>query len=106
MPPHSFSSFRHRARSWSHQRRICYKAEHTAAGTNLRFLITNCPSLGLGCLRFNTVSCWRRAQSKIVKHQAAMGTKGSNDDTTPQDKQVEHEARSSQAVGSPSFSYC
>lgn len=38
----SFSSFRHRARSWSHQRRICYKAEHTAAGTNLRFLITNC----------------------------------------------------------------
>jgi len=39
----SFSSFRHRARSWSHQRRICYKAEHTVAGTNLRFLITNCP---------------------------------------------------------------
>jgi len=39
----SFSSFRHRARSWSHQRRICYKAEHTAVGTNLRFLITNCP---------------------------------------------------------------
>jgi hypothetical protein len=38
----SFSSFRHRARSWSHQRRICYKAEHTATGTNLRFLITNC----------------------------------------------------------------
>jgi hypothetical protein len=37
----SFSSFRHRARSWSHQRRICYKAEHTAAGTNLRFLVTN-----------------------------------------------------------------
>jgi Transposase DDE domain group 1 len=24
------------------QRRICYKAEHTAAGTNLRFVITNC----------------------------------------------------------------
>jgi hypothetical protein len=39
----SFSSFRHRARSWPRQRRICYKAEHTAAGTNLRFLITNCP---------------------------------------------------------------
>lgn len=42
LPQRSFSSFRHRARSWSHQRRICYKAEHTAAGTNLRFLITNC----------------------------------------------------------------
>jgi hypothetical protein len=41
-PQRSFSSFRHRARSWSHQRRICYKAEHTATGTNLRFLITNC----------------------------------------------------------------
>jgi hypothetical protein len=24
------------------QRRICYKAEHTAAGTNLRLLVTNC----------------------------------------------------------------
>ena len=42
LPQRSFSSFRHRAGSWSHQRRICYKAEHTAAGTNLRFLITNC----------------------------------------------------------------
>ena len=42
LPQRSFSSFRHRARSWSHQRRICYKAEHTAAGTNLRFLLTNC----------------------------------------------------------------
>lgn len=41
-PQRSFSSFRHRARSWSHQRRICYKAEHSAAGTNLRFVITNC----------------------------------------------------------------
>jgi Transposase DDE domain group 1 len=44
LPQRSFSSFRHRAGSWSHQRRICYKAEHTAAGTNLRFLITNCSS--------------------------------------------------------------
>jgi hypothetical protein len=43
LPQRSFSSFRHRARSWSHQRRICYKAEHTAVGTNLRFVITNRP---------------------------------------------------------------
>jgi hypothetical protein len=42
LPQRSFSSFRHRARSWSHQRRICYKAEHTAAGTNLRFVVTHC----------------------------------------------------------------
>jgi len=42
LPQRSFSSFRHRARSWPRQRRICYKAEHTAAGTNLRFVITNC----------------------------------------------------------------
>jgi hypothetical protein len=40
-PQRSFSSFFHRAYSWSHQRRICYKAEHTAVGTNLRFLVTN-----------------------------------------------------------------
>jgi hypothetical protein len=43
LPQRSFSSFRHRARSWSRQRRVCYKAEHTAVGTNLRFVITNCP---------------------------------------------------------------
>ena len=42
LPQRSFSSFPHRARSWSRQRRICYKAEHTAIGTNLRFLVTNC----------------------------------------------------------------
>jgi hypothetical protein len=42
LPQRSFSSFRHRARSWLRQRRICYKAEHTAVGTNLRFLVTNC----------------------------------------------------------------
>jgi hypothetical protein len=42
LPQRSFSSFPHRARSWSRQRRICYKAEHTAVGTNVRFLITNC----------------------------------------------------------------
>ncbi len=42
LPQRNFSSFPHRARSWSRQRRICYKAEHTAVGTNLRFLVTNC----------------------------------------------------------------
>jgi len=41
LPQRSFSSFRHRARRWSHQRRICYKAEYTAVGANLRFVITN-----------------------------------------------------------------
>jgi Transposase DDE domain group 1 len=40
-PQRSFSSFRYRAHSWSHQRRITYKAEHTVTGTNLRFLATN-----------------------------------------------------------------
>jgi hypothetical protein len=40
-PQRSFSSFLYRAHSWSHQRRICYKAEHTGLGTNLRFLVTN-----------------------------------------------------------------
>jgi len=42
VPQRSFSSFCHRARSWPRQRRICYKAEHSAAGTNLRFVVTNC----------------------------------------------------------------
>src|ERR1700684_174708 len=31
-----FSSFPHRAQRWFHQRRVCYKAEHTETGTNLR----------------------------------------------------------------------
>jgi Transposase DDE domain group 1 len=43
LPQRGFSSFRHRARSWPRQRRICYKAEHTAVGSNLRFVITNRP---------------------------------------------------------------
>jgi Transposase DDE domain group 1 len=42
IPQRRFSSFHHRARSWPRQRRIGYKAEHTAVGTNLRLLITNC----------------------------------------------------------------
>jgi Transposase DDE domain group 1 len=37
----SFSSFLHRAQRWFHQRRVCYRAEHTETGTNLRFLVTN-----------------------------------------------------------------
>jgi hypothetical protein len=47
LPQRGFSSFRHRARSWSRQRRICFKAEHTAVGTNLRFVITNCAGPGM-----------------------------------------------------------
>src|SRR5260370_9566262 len=43
LPQRSFSSFRHRARSWPRLRRICYKAEHSAAGTNLTFLTTTSP---------------------------------------------------------------
>jgi hypothetical protein len=31
VPQRSFSSFRYSAHPWSHQRRICYKAEHTAS---------------------------------------------------------------------------
>src|SRR4029077_1135196 len=42
LPQRSFSSFRHRARSWPPQRRSCYKAEQPGTGTNLRLLVTNC----------------------------------------------------------------
>ena len=35
------TSFRHRAQSWTHQRRILVKIEVTAQGTNRRFMITN-----------------------------------------------------------------
>jgi len=35
------TSFRHRARRWPHQRRILVKIDVTAAGTNVRFMVTN-----------------------------------------------------------------
>jgi hypothetical protein len=40
VPQRCVPSFQHRARSWSHQRRICYKAEHSAAGTSASWLLT------------------------------------------------------------------
>lgn len=42
------------------------------------------------------------AKRKILKHQAVMGTKGSNNDTKPQAKPVKHEVRLSQ-VGRLAF---
>lgn len=35
------TSFRHRARSWPHQRRILVKIDVTAQGLNVRFMVTN-----------------------------------------------------------------
>lgn len=40
-PQRLFADFEHQAASWSKMRRICYKAEHTTIGTNLRFVVTN-----------------------------------------------------------------
>lgn len=40
-PVHIRTSFWHRARSWSHRRRILVKIDVTAMGLNLRFMITN-----------------------------------------------------------------
>jgi Transposase DDE domain group 1 len=48
----SFSSFPHRAQRWFHQRRVCYKAEHTETGTNLRFLVTNLEGRSGSIFRF------------------------------------------------------
>ena len=69
IPQRSFSSFRHRARSWSHQRRICYKAEHTATGTNLRFLITNFPGRASQVFAFynDRGECENRIEGAPVK---------------------------------------
>lgn len=40
-PVHVRTSFWHRARSWSHRRRILVKIDVTAMGLNIRFMITN-----------------------------------------------------------------
>jgi hypothetical protein len=52
LPQRSFTSFRHRARTWPRLRRIVAKAEHSATGTNLRFLVTNCPGRSAQIFRF------------------------------------------------------
>jgi hypothetical protein len=52
LPQRSFISFRHRARTWPRLRRIVAKAEHSATGTNLRFLVTNCPGRSAQIFRF------------------------------------------------------
>ena len=40
-PVHIRTSFWHRAKSWSHHRRILVKIDVTAAGLNVRFMVTN-----------------------------------------------------------------
>jgi len=40
-PVHIRTSFRHRAKSWPHARRILVKIDVTAQGVNLRFMVTN-----------------------------------------------------------------
>ena len=40
-PQRHFAAFAHQAGTWSQPRRICFKAEHTAVGANLRFVVTN-----------------------------------------------------------------
>jgi len=52
LPQRSFTSFRHRARTWPRLRRIVAKAEHSATGTNLRFLVTNSPGRKAQVFRF------------------------------------------------------
>src|ERR1700751_4310540 len=52
LPQRSFTSFRHRARTWPRLRRIVAKAEHSATGTNLRFLVSNCPGRSAQVFRF------------------------------------------------------
>jgi len=52
LPQRSCTSFRHRARTWPRLRRIVAKAEHSATGTNLRFLVTNCPGRSAQVFRF------------------------------------------------------
>ncbi len=44
--PHRWiGGFRHRAQTWQRERRIVYKAEINARGTNRRFVVTNLPGL-------------------------------------------------------------
>jgi hypothetical protein len=40
-PVHIRTSFRHRAKTWPHPRRILVKIDVTAAGLNVRFMVTN-----------------------------------------------------------------
>src|ERR1700736_2382138 len=52
--------------------------------------LSNGSSRGLGCLRFNTTSCWK---SKILQHQASAGVKDAKDDAKPEPQELEHGTR-------------
>jgi hypothetical protein len=44
-PQRHVGGFRHQAGSWDHPRRVLYKVEANAEGTNRRFVVTNCAGL-------------------------------------------------------------
>lgn len=42
-PQRLFFAFRYRARTWDRERRVCCKVEHTGAGANARYVVTDGP---------------------------------------------------------------
>jgi hypothetical protein len=52
--------------------------------------LSNGPSRGLGCLRFNAASCWRRARFSSI--QASACVKDAKDGSKPELKELEHGA--------------
>src|SRR5712691_611988 len=63
-PQRPFTSFRHRAPHWPRQRCIVSKAEHTLQGTNLRYLVTNCPGRSSDSFTSTTIAPSARTRSK------------------------------------------
>lgn len=69
-PQRSLSSFLHRAGSWSYQRRICYKAEKTAAEI-YAFVITDGSGLASEVFVFTMIVASAKTVSKEFKTASA-----------------------------------
>ena len=62
-----FGSVRYGAHTWDRERRVIVKAEHTARGSNLRFVVTNLP--GTDDYLYDRVYCARGDMENHLKDQ-------------------------------------
>ena len=66
-PQRIFGAFAYAASTWDRRRRVIVKAEHTAQGTNPRFIVTNAPGDPQGL--YDDVYCQRGEMENRIKEQ-------------------------------------
>ena len=65
-PVKLFGEFTYQASSWTILRRVIYKAEHNAKGSNLRFIVTNLENRHRSMV-YNLIYCGRGAMELLIK---------------------------------------